>query len=587
MLINRTNQSAEGSIKLADLSLTYFFEQAKEQSYQLAAGVTEREEIKNLLCSNKTVLSGYEEYNATRQYISELTKIGLTSKVESVYVYSGFRKKLITSNNGVFRVQDINNYKWFQEAQLMDGNKALKWIGYCRYLNEYQWEPNAYMISLICKAHMINRSIKTEVYFGLNFNESDIFDIFRDINITPNTMVYLTDDDGIILSADNKRNIGMYIGELLGTDIFSGYNGRTSRITINREGYQRIIEKNSPTDWNIVVLIPENELFEESRFFWVAITLFLILLSAGSIFLGYRTIVRYVDAPVMRLVSFMKEVEKGDFNIRIVETRKDEFGALYSGFNEMVGKISILIRELYQEKLIKRDVELKYLQKLINPHFLYNTLDTVNWLARENRLSDVSALTLALSNQYRTIFNRGQDYIPLGICLHNIENYLFIHRIRYGEMFSYHIHCDASIKDILILNLTLQPAIENALIHGIQSRDKTGGRVVVSARKRKNTIHVRIYDNGTGMRREKLKIIKVNMNADRKNNDSGMKIVHHRIKLFYGDKYGIRIRSSFRRGTCVSIIFPAYELIDLKRKSIREQMDSMDSVVPDETGKQT
>jgi two-component system sensor histidine kinase YesM len=492
-----------------------------------------------------------------------LTKIGLTGGVESIYVYSDFRGKLITSNNGVFRVQDISNYKWIQEAQSMHGDNALKWIGHCRYLNEQQWD--AYMISLICKAHTINREIKNDVFFGLNFNESLIYDVFKDIGITPHSRVYLTDGSGIILSAGNKENIGVNLTGLLGTDVFGGTDGELAGITVNRERFVRFVAQNDATNWNIVLLVPEWELFEERRIYWLIITLCLSMVITGIVFIAYRTIVRYVDTPVMKLVKFMKKAEKGDFNIRITDSRRDEFGLLYAGFNEMVSKIDILVRELYQEKLLKRDVELKYLQKLINPHFLYNTLDTLNWLARENRLSDVSALTLALSNQYRTIFNRGQEYIPLGVCLQNISDYLFIHKVRYGGAFSYRIQMGEAISDILVLNLTLQPAVENALMHGIQSRDRAGGKVVISARLRNNLLYVCIFDNGAGMWKEKLKILRMNMKSDRKSNDSGLKIVHQRIKLFYGNQYGLQLRSSFRKGTCVRFVFPAWEYLDPKR----------------------
>lgn len=572
MLMKRTSQSVTKSIRLADISLSYFLEQAKEQAYRLSAEVTERADIKSLLCGDED-LSVYAEYKATKQYITELTKIGLTGGVESIYVYSGSRGKLITSNNGVFRVQEIPEYKWLQEARTMQGDNALKWIGHCRYLNELQWD--AYMISLICKAHTINRGINHEVYFGLNFNESLIYDVFKDIGITPHSMAYLTDESGVILSAGNKDSIGVNLNELLDADIFGGFNGESARIIVGGERFVRFIAVNDTTNWNIVLLVPEWELFKERRIYWLIISLCISVVITGIILIAYKTIVRYVDTPVMKLVKFMKKAEKGDFGVRITDTRKDEFGLLYTGFNEMVGKIDILIRELYQEKLLKRDVELKYLQKLINPHFLYNTLDTLNWLARENRLSDVSALTLALSNQYRTIFNRGQEYIPLGVCLQNITDYLFIHKVRYGGTFSYRIHMEDAISDVLVLNLTLQPAVENALMHGIQNRDKAGGKVVISARLRKNRIRVRIFDNGAGMWKEKLKILRMNMRSDRKSNDSGLKIVHQRIKLFYGSQYGISIHSSFRKGTCVSFVFPAWEYIDPQRSFEFSQSESL------------
>lgn len=562
ILVKRSNQTVLSSIKQADLSLTYSMEMAKEQAYQLSAQVTQREDIRSLLTDgDNKELTLYREYSITSQYIAELAKIGLTNKVDSIYVYSGSRKELITSNNGVFSYDEIKDYKWTNEALSMEENKAFKWVGNCRYLNEQQWEPRAYIISLICRAHKINRNIRNEVYFGLNLNESKIYDIFKEISITPGSMVYLADDSGVIFSARDKKIIGENLNDLYENNFFTGKNETAARITVDRKHYRCVISENSATGWNIVVIIPESELFKEQRVLWLFISLSLCLTSVIMILIAYKMIVKYVDIPVMKLVNSMKMAEKGDFTIHISEKRKDEFGALYTGFNEMVRKIDVLVKELYQEKLLKREVELKYLQKMINPHFLYNTLDTVNWLAKENRLMDVSALTMALSNQYRTIFNRGQEYIPLGVCLKNIENYLFIHRIRYGGTFSYRIVADESVKDILVLNLILQPMVENALIHGIQDRGTPGGMVAITARMRKNLVCVRVIDNGTGMRKEKLEIIKTNMKSGRRSNDSGIKIIHQRLVLFYGEKYGLRIRSSYKRGTCVSFAFPVYEFL--------------------------
>lgn len=561
IVIKNTNQSVLNSINQANLSLSYVLEQAKEQAYQLSTQITERDDIERLLTQESPNLTRYQEYNMTEQYISELTKIVLTTKMESIYVYSPLRSKLLTSNNGIFDYDGISGYKWLTQALSISSDDALKWVGNCPYLNEQQRNPQSSIVSLICRAHIINRAMKGEVFFGLNFNEATIYSIFRDIRISPNTLVYLTDQNGTVISSRDKKLIGTSLSQAQKASVFSGNSNGIERIAVGGDYFQRIIVDNTITNWKIVVLIPEKELLAKRRGFWLFVVLSLSLVSVGFSFIAYRTIVKFVDRPVMKLVNFMKVVEKGNFKVNIREERKDEFGALYTGFNEMVGKIDVLIRELYQEKLLKRDIELKYLQKLINPHFLYNTLDTIRWLAEENRLSDVSSLTLVLSNLYRATFNSGQDFVTLNASILSIENYLYIHKARYGELFSYVIDVKEELKNYLILNLILQPLVENSLLHGIQKRESGGGLVKISARMRDNLIFIRVFDNGIGMRKDKLKIIKANMKADRKTNDSGLKIVYQRIKLFYGDRYGLCIKSSFKRGTCFSFSFPVFEHI--------------------------
>lgn len=564
IIIKNTNQTVLNSINQANISLSHVLEQAKEQAYQLSGQVTERDDVERLLTRDTPKLTTYDEYDMTTQYISELTKIGIINKLESIYVYSTVRDRLITSNNGVFTHESVSGYKWLTQALDEGSGEAFEWLGACPYLNERQRNPHSYIISLISRAHIINRDMRSEVYFGLNFNENAIYSIIGDIDISPNTTVYLADETGVIISSKDKTVIGTpldMIGDVAAFSQSYGTAKATERIIVKGEWFQRIIMKNPETGWSIVAFVPEEDLLAQRKGFWLFVILAMSIVFFLAVFFAYRTIVEFVDKPVMKLVNFMKMVEQGDFKVSIQEERRDEFGALYNGFNDMVGRIDVLIRELYQEKLIKRDVELKYLQKLINPHFLYNTLDTIRWLAEANRMSDVSSLTLVLSKLYRATFSSGKDFITLSESIVSIENYLYIHKVRCGERFAYEINVQEEAKGYLILNLVLQPLVENALMHGIQKRDGDGGLVKITAKMRRNRVHICVYDNGPGIHRDKLKLIKANMKASHTTSDSGLKIVHQRIMLFYGDKYGLNLRSSFGRGTCVSFSFPVFDYL--------------------------
>lgn len=564
IIISNTNQSVLNSVNQANLSLSHVVEQAKEQAYQLSGQVTERDDIEKLLTFGPPALSKYDEYFLTSQYVAELAKIGIINKMESIYVFSAARDKLITSNNGVFDRESVHDYKWMERALDESGGEAFEWLGVCPYLNERQRNPHSYIISLICRAHVINRNMPLAVYFGLNFNESVIFNIFGDIDISPHTIMYLADENGVVISAMDKTVIGTQLDAVRDAVASFGNGGAAKaveRVVIEGERFQRVSVKNAVTGWNIVLFVPEEELLAQRKGFWLFVALTMTLVFFISALFAYRSIVKTVDRPVMKLVNFMKMVEQGDFKVSIREERRDEFGALYIGFNDMVGKIDVLIRELYKEKLLKRDIELKYLQKLINPHFLYNTLDTIRWLAEAGRMSDVSNLTLVLSKIYRASFSSGKDFITVNESIVSIENYLYIHKVRCGEMFTYEIDVEEEAKGYLILNLVLQPLVENALLHGIQKRESGGGLVKIKAKMRGNRIRILVYDNGPGIRSDKLRLIKANMVADNEANDSGLKIVNRRIMLFYGEKYALNLRSSHGKGTFVSFSFPAFDTV--------------------------
>lgn len=555
-ILKRAHELVLNNIKQTDMSLSYIFEQAKEQAYFLSVQITEQKGAEKLFSRKNYELSEYEELTITNNYISELAKMRLTGKLDSVFAYGTVRGKLITSDNGVFNYRDITNYNWLNKAFSMKKGNALMWTGYCNMPGKIQQDPYSYIISLICKANVVNRGINADVYLGLNFNESTINKIINDVEITPNSTIYLVDEDNIIISASDKRQIGQRIDYTLNMDLEEGGRNYPEKLSLEGETYQVSAIKNNLTGWNIVAVVPEREIFAESKNFWRFSISFLIIISAFVVYLSYMMIVKYVDQPVSHLVEFMEQVEEGDFSITIHEKREDEFGILYDGLNKMVGRIDILIRELYQVKLLKRDIELKYLQKLINPHFLYNTLDTIKWLANENRLSDVSALTIALSNQYRTAFNRGQEFITLEKSLKSIEDYFLIFEIRYGDIFTYEIDVDEELKSTMILNLMLQPIVENALLHGLLKKDSNDGIIKISVKRKRDTIKVMVYDNGLGIKKDSLKLIRANLKAPRGSEDSGLKIVNHRLSLFYGPEYELKLRSTFRRGSIVSFVYP-------------------------------
>ncbi len=193
---------------------------------------------------------------------------------------------------------------------------------------------------------------------------------------------------------------------------------------------------------------------------------------------------RDIDRPIKSLIKHMKKLEAGRFSDKIEESRDDEFGKVYLAYNNMTVEIEKLIQELYQEKLVKREMELKILQEKINPHFLYNTLDTINWIAMEHQVDDISKMVIALSTMYRKTFNRGRDLISIEDVMTSISCYLEIQQIRYGESFFYEIDCDEDTKQLEILNLIIQTLVENSIIHGMEGM-KENGKILIKTWKRR------------------------------------------------------------------------------------------------------
>jgi two-component system, sensor histidine kinase YesM len=217
-----------------------------------------------------------------------------------------------------------------------------------------------------------------------------------------------------------------------------------------------------------------------------------------------------------------------------------------------------LINLVYVEQKKKREAELQVLQAQIKPHFLYNTLDTIQWMAQEYKADDIIRMIGALTNLFRIGLNRGFEWIPLRDEIKHAESYMIIQMSRYTDKLDYEVDIPDNIKSYYVLKLILQPLIENAIYHGIKARYGKG-KITVSAELVHDTIRFRIVDDGVGIPPHKLEEINRVLREEEKRgsgNGFGLFNVNERIKLTYGKSYGIKIFSEAGKGTIVELVHP-------------------------------
>ena len=552
MIRSKINSSVESSINSNNTYLTFLFTKAKDISNNLSVEMALNENIRKLFNNPEEIINPYLRYKSIDELTKKIMYLNQWSEyVESIYIYMDKTEQVVTSNYGVFQYKNLLRKEDLQ--QIHNIKNTYQWIG------SNNDEISKKGISLMSRADIISRSIKSPVYISINFNENTIYNILSNLKITKNTMVFLLDSNNKIISTENKKELGSKIDDVIKINFNSSGNMMTNRIKLhNKVYYQSIYTKNLASNFTILVLLPEKELLVETRYFlFINITIFLIILII-SLYFSSRIIDKQVDRPLKKIVTFMQQAEKGNFNNKIEENRLDEFGYLYGSYNVMIHKIKNLIQELYEEKLLKKEAEIKMLQKQINPHFLYNTLDSINWIAQSYNANNISEVVMALSNHYRTIFNRGSDFIQIGKMMDSLKDYLYICKFRYGEHLTYNMECDENINNQYVLNLLLQPIVENALIHGI---DKTEGNgvIFIKCHKKNNLIKFIVKDNGKGMGEDKIKLVMASIKKTNSSSDSGLKNVNNRIRLYYGDEYGILIESSINEGTVVTITIPILE----------------------------
>lgn len=275
-----------------------------------------------------------------------------------------------------------------------------------------------------------------------------------------------------------------------------------------------------------------------------------------------------ISKPIRHLCEITKQVGKGNFTMQKIQGTGDEIATLESSFNNMLIKINKLVDNIKIKQNTLRMAELKLLQAQINPHFLYNTLDTITWMAEDGQSEEVVELVSALSQFFRVSLSKGRDYITLKQEESHIKSYLQIQQFRYADILEYEINIPQELSEIPVLKLTLQPLVENALYHGIkQKREK--GKIIIEGSYNNQCILLKVKDNGIGMTKETLSQIEQSIKKDGSPSleaGFGLVNVNERIRLNYGKEYGIKIESEYHVGTTVTVNLP----INLLEKTLEE-----------------
>ena len=309
----------------------------------------------------------------------------------------------------------------------------------------------------------------------------------------------------------------------------------------------------------------QNYLENQTRFNrWILIYFILLPCLIGFSFAAAWVISASIYIPIKKLQDLTTTITKNDLQALVSRENVDEITELGLSFNIMTRKIRELLDAKVRETENLKKAELKALQAQINPHFLYNTLDTIVWMAEANKTDQVIKIVRAFSSFFRIALSRGKDWIPIRQEIEHVRSYLYIQKIRYRDILDYEIDVDESILDGTILKLTLQPIVENALYHGIKNK-KNGGVIRILARRdNHNQVLLEIQDDGIGCTPYKLSKIREKLSEESdeitgQDEGFGLANVNKRIKLYYGSEYGLSIESQYQEGTRVTVRIPLQE----------------------------
>ena len=374
-----------------------------------------------------------------------------------------------------------------------------------------------------------------------------------DVIIGENGFVYVQDSTGHMVYTPTNAIVYRINPEWL-TD---GENTLTAKI--RGQKYQIHYQQSDYTGWKIVSVSSYREIMSNVNMMFFAFFILLVAVLLIVLFVAVK-ISETITKPIVKLRNLMRQTEEGELTVRFDSAYQDEISDLGRNFNHMLGRIQQLLAQVYEEQENKRQLELKVVQEQFKPHFLYNTLDTIGWMAREHSADDIVHLVDALTNVFRISLSKGKDYITLQEEIRYISNYLYIQKIRYGPKVLYEISMDEACEKEEVPKLILQPLVENAIYHGVKMKRGDGHLHVTVAKEGQDKIRLEVQDDGKGMNRQKAEELEQLLNEPSRpdeNRSFGLFYVKERLRIRYGDHFYVRVHSIENEGTAITILIPA------------------------------
>lgn len=389
----------------------------------------------------------------------------------------------------------------------------------------------------------------------VDMNFTGIEQLFKNVSMDNSGYVYLIDNEGEIIYHPRQQLIYSNLIEennLIAAQYEDGnhkekFKGDSRLVTVKTVGY---------TGWKIVCVTPMNDIiitYSKMGIFSIfIILLFITILAFSNMFVSSR-----ISNPLLELEESVKKLENGESNVEILVDGSEEVRHLAKSIKSMVFQMHNLMDDIVIEQEAKRKSELNALQAQINPHFLYNTLDSIIWMIENENYNGAINMVTALAKLFRISLSKGENIIHLRNEIEHVRNYLTIQSIRYKNRFEYFIQCDEDTLNLFSIKLIIQPIVENALKHGMEFMDGDG-EITIKSYIKDNFLIVDVIDNGLGMTEEQAEnILKGKVNSKGNGSGIGLKNVNERIKIYFGEEYGLKIFSELDEGTTVRVYMPA------------------------------
>ena len=386
----------------------------------------------------------------------------------------------------------------------------------------------------------------------IELNAPELYSFINDLPNVGGSRAYIIDKDKKIIASGSQMLTGKSVeDELNCKNIFQKTGFYQEELNDETESSIVYVGDAIHNGWRLVLTLPESYYLESIRklqYFTVTLCCIIGIISVCLIIIVGKSLTK----PLSTLTHAMEDVGKGNFDVEIEDEGEDEIGILSRTFNQMVTDMGRLIDNVYEQQHMRQEAEMKSLQMQINPHFLYNTLDTINWMGRMKGVDEVGEMASALGNLMRYSLSK-RDFVTIREELENLKDYIGIQNVRYGDRMSIRFQVEDEVKDCYIPKLLIQPILENAIVHGVEDKIEKGSIIIRIYQKNKE-LYVVVADDGVGMTQEAMEtLIGAEPSSKFGHTSIGVSNVNRRIQAVFGKEYGLMIQSQLGVGTTITL----------------------------------
>ena len=448
---------------------------------------------------------------------------------------------------------NVSDQNWFIEA-----NKEIENLHFSTPHVQNLFHDSSYnyhwVISLSRVVELTSNGNISRGILLVDMNFSGIEQLFTKVNSSNSGYVYLIDSSGEIIYHPKQSLINSSLLKE-NNKIAATYEDGTHEEVFEEENRMVTITTVGYTGWKIVSVTNTDDFFmsyNQTTFF----TIIIVVLTIFLIIFANQFVSYLIGNPIKKLDDSVKDLEFGKLDLNIYIGGSYEIQHLGKTIKSMVEQMHQLMDEIVIEQEKKRISEFEALQSQINPHFLYNTLDSIVWMVESEQYEAATSMVTALANLFRISLSKGKNIITIREEIEHAQNYLYIQKLRYKNRFEVTIDIDPEIYDCCTIKLIVQPLIENAIYHGVEFMDGDG-LIEIKGYVKNDDIYIEVSDNGLGMPEETVKYLLTDNNrVHKKGSGIGLSNVHQRIQLYFGKKYGLEIESELDEGTTIRIHLP-------------------------------